>query len=247
MTKKINLVLSGGGARGAIHVGIYQYLKENNYEIQEIAGTSVGSLIGCLIAADVHPQELIKVMRDSQIKDFLKPDFRSKLALFNLDKLNKVIESYIPHNSFEGLNIPFTACSTNLSKNKAQFFTSGELSDRVEASCSIPLVFSPKQIDGDLYCDGGLLNNLPVQAISDNGFPIVACHANNYKYEPIHKTGEVINRIVNISVGNTAKEGMELADVLINPFLEHSYSTLDLKDSQELFDIGYGEAQKILG
>jgi len=82
--KKINLVLSGGGAGGAIHVGVYQYLKEHNYEIQEIAGTSVGSLIGCLIAAEVHPQELIKVMRDSQIKDFLNPFLKHSYSTLDL-------------------------------------------------------------------------------------------------------------------------------------------------------------------
>ncbi|MDA8596104.1 patatin-like phospholipase family protein [Flavobacteriaceae bacterium] len=245
--KKVNLVLSGGGARGVIHLGVYKYLKENDYEIVQVAGTSAGSLVGCLIAAGCSPQDILKLMTSPEIKNFMKASPWRRMSLFNLRGLRKLLLRIIPHNSFEGLTIPLTVCSTNLNTKKAHYLRSGDLVKSVIASCSIPIVFEPQYIDGELHADGGLTDNLPVKGLIKNDYPVIAVNVNNYRLNPLKRMGDIAERIVNIAVANTVEYGLEHADYVINPSLYGVFPTLDLKSAKELVIIGYDEADEQLG
>ena len=61
---KIGLVLGGGGARGAAHIGVLKVLEENNVPIDFIVGTSMGSIVGGLYAAGYSPDEIDTIIRD---------------------------------------------------------------------------------------------------------------------------------------------------------------------------------------
>ena len=247
MSKEIALCLSGGGARGAIHVGVLKYLEDEEYHIKSIAGTSIGALIGVMIASGMKSDQILNLMGTKAIRHFVKASFSSRNALFNMSGVRKILNEHIPHNDLEKLEIPLTACSTNLTKDEASYISTGKLDDAVIASCSIPIVFDPINIDGDLHCDGGLLNNLPVQALNDQAYTKLAVHVNNYNVPELTTYKDIVQRVINVAVGHTAKEGRSLADKLIEPYLPHPYPTLDLKATNELFNIGYNEAKKILG
>ncbi len=78
---KIGLVLSGGGSRGVVHIGVLKALEENNIPIDLIAGTSIGSMIGGLYASGYTPDELQSLMNTIKWQDLYK-DEASRRTLF---------------------------------------------------------------------------------------------------------------------------------------------------------------------
>ena len=61
--QKVGLVLSGGGAKGAAHIGVIKALEENNIPIDYITGTSIGAIIGSLYAMGYSPEEMLELDR----------------------------------------------------------------------------------------------------------------------------------------------------------------------------------------
>jgi NTE family protein len=76
-----DLVLEGGGVKGIGLVGAYATLQEAGYSFRRIAGTSAGAIVGALIAADIPPDELQKVMREIDYGRFEDKGFLDHLGL----------------------------------------------------------------------------------------------------------------------------------------------------------------------
>lgn len=60
--QKVGLVLSGGGAKGAAHIGVIKALEENNIPIDYVTGTSIGAIIGSLYAMGYTPDEMLELL-----------------------------------------------------------------------------------------------------------------------------------------------------------------------------------------
>jgi NTE family protein len=162
MTKKIALVLSGGGARGIAHIGVINELLKRKYEITAIAGTSMGALVGGVYAmGKLNEFEEWMVSLD-KLRMFKLLDFTfSANGLIKGDKLLNKIMEIVGDRKIEELPIPYVAVATNIIEKSEVVFKSGSIYDAVRASISIPTVFTPHNVDGNLLVDGGLLNNMP--------------------------------------------------------------------------------------
>jgi len=79
---KIGLVLSGGGSRGLVHIGVLKALEENNIPINMIVGTSIGSMLGGLYASGYTPQELQDIMTSMDWNDIYKDEARRSTLFF---------------------------------------------------------------------------------------------------------------------------------------------------------------------
>ncbi len=79
--KKIGLALGEGGARGLVHIGVLQVFKENNIEVDIIAGTSIGAIIGAMYCEKKDPYEV-----ESRFKDFINSDLYEDVGFMNLEK-----------------------------------------------------------------------------------------------------------------------------------------------------------------
>jgi NTE family protein len=159
---KISLVLSGGGARGYIHIGVIEELKAQGCEIVSISGTSMGALIGALEACGkldiyknwVESLELIDILK------FIKPPFK-----LNGDKIFNKIKELVGEYYIEDLPVKFTAVATDLKKGKEVWFQKGPLWEAVKASAAIPGVFEPVHLHNMTLVDGGVLNLMPVAPV----------------------------------------------------------------------------------
>ena len=69
---RIGLVLGGGGARGAAHVGVLKVLKEMHIPVDCIAGTSMGAIVGGLYASGLSPEEIGREIREMDWDDVLE-------------------------------------------------------------------------------------------------------------------------------------------------------------------------------
>jgi NTE family protein len=146
----------------------------------------------------------------------------------------------IPENDFAKLKIPLTVAATDIRKGQIRYFSVGELVPAIVSSCSIPAIFNPVSLDGNLYVDGGLLDNLPVKPIRSECDFIVGSHCNHISPDfDVKNIKLVVERSLLISIYANTEVSRGLCDVFIEPPRMDRFSSLDLSKAQEIFEFSY--------
>lgn len=165
-------VLGGGGLLGAHEVGMLRALAEAGVRPDLVVGTSIGALNGVLVAAD--PAEAAGRLARMWQGEELRMAFSEKLFgraarlvrsgthLHSLEPLRKVLASVLPGDSFSDLELPFQCVAASIEGATARWFSSGPVVPAVMASCAVPGLLPPVEIDGTHYFDGGLVDSIPV-------------------------------------------------------------------------------------
>lgn len=162
--KKIGLALSGGGARGVAHIGVLRALAENGIEPDVLSGTSAGAIVATWHAAGLSIDEMVGIVAESSLFKAFKLVIPST-GLTSLSYLRDKLVQMIPEDNFSVLKKPTFIAISNLNKGELEIRSEGSLFDVVLASSSIPLIFKPVEMDGQVYVDGGLFCNLPVEPL----------------------------------------------------------------------------------
>ncbi len=171
--KKIGLALSGGAARGFAHLGVLKVLREHDIPIDFIAGTSAGSIVGAAFAAGLSIEEIIEMGRKMTWYRMTGFSYSPKGILSNAS-MGAFLRKVFPRDKFEDLPIPFAAVTCDLETGNAIILKeTGDLVDAVRASCAIPGVFTPVEINGKRLFDGGVVANVPTKAVRQLGAEIV--------------------------------------------------------------------------
>ena len=242
---KIGLVLSGGGARGITHLGVIKALQEMGISFDQIAGTSAGAITGALIAHGYSPDESLKIIESSSFVRHLRPAW-NRMGLLRIDTAIELYKKYIPHDSFEGLQIPLHVVAVDLGAGEQVVFEQGELIRPVLASCCLPGIFEPLLINKRQYVDGGVLNNLPVDVIEHKVDCLIGSHCNpSGTTKPIRSMRTVIERSIILAVQSKTKEKFSRCSVLLEPDGLVGYSPMDISKARELFRIGYQYTQSM--
>jgi NTE family protein len=243
---RIGYCLSGGGVRGVAHIGALQALKENGIEADIISGASAGSIVGSLYAAGKSSEEMLDFVNQSSYMKIFKFGFPGK-GLTNLSFLQDHLKKFIPHDSFENLQRQFMVAVSNLSTGKIEILDSGSLTQAVVASSSIPLVFQPVLINDNLYVDGGLMNNLPSEAIRDQCDLLIGINVMPIKEVGAEELTNVMSigmRCFQLSVNQNMKSSSLLCDIMIVPVELHRHSPFLLKNIDKIYRIGYDAAME---
>lgn len=170
--KRVGLALGGGGARGMAHVGVIRVLEQAGIPIDCIAGTSAGSVVGAAYAAGIRDERLMDLalhLRWRQIARLIWP----REGLVSFDRLESYLIDTAGDLTFADLQMPYAAVAANLATGKQVVLTSGRVAPAVRASCSVPGVVTPIEIDGVRLVDGGIANNLPITVVRDLGADVV--------------------------------------------------------------------------
>jgi len=161
--KKISLVLGSGGARGHAHVGVIRAIEERGLEIRNIAGTSMGALIGGIYAAgalETYTEWAYRLERRDVVK-LLDLSFTWK-SIFKGERVFEVLRELIGDREVTELDRGFTAVATAIDEQREVWLNRGPLFRAVRASCAVPGVFAPVELDGRMLVDGGLVNPIPI-------------------------------------------------------------------------------------
>jgi NTE family protein len=161
--KTVSLVLGSGGARGHAHIGVIRALEESNFEILNIAGTSMGSAIGGIYAADeldTYTDWAFKLDKGDVVR-LLDFSF-SWQSIFKGERIIKVLKELVGDRKIEDLNKRFTAVATSLDDQREIWLNSGPLFTAIKASTAVPGVFAPVELNGRTLVDGGLVNPIPI-------------------------------------------------------------------------------------
>jgi NTE family protein len=243
--KKIGIVLSGGGIRGIAHLGILKALKSTGIQFNHIVGTSAGSIAGSFYAAGIDPEEALEIFLKTRLMKFVRPALGS-LGLINIERTADIFKEYLPA-LIEDLKIPTTICTTNFSEGSVAYFTKGSLIKSIHASCCIPGVFKPIMINEQMYVDGGVLNNFPVEPLLNNCDYIIGSTCNNLK--PVDKIigiTRLMQRAAIMSINHDMERKSKFCNLLIEPKGMGEINTFDTKKAETIYWVAYEEALRAI-
>lgn len=168
--KKVGLVLGSGSARGLAHLGVLNVLKEAGVEIEFVAGTSVGALVGAFFVAGKIDKlmEFTKSLtswESLKFADFMIP----KNGLIEGKKIERFLRDNLGYTKIEDLDIPFACVTVDYYTGAEVILKSGDLVNAVRASISIPGIFKPVPVSNLLLVDGGVINPVPVGVVRELG------------------------------------------------------------------------------
>ncbi len=161
--QSVSLVLGSGGARGLAHIGIIQWLEDQGYRIESIAGSSMGALIGGIYAAGELPtyRRWVCALSRTDVLRFLDFAFSGR-GLFKGDRIIDTLKGMVGEHAIEDLPIAFTAVATDIDRRREVWISKGPLFDAIRASIAVPTVFTPHRYLGLTLVDGGLLDPVPI-------------------------------------------------------------------------------------
>lgn len=241
---KIGLALSGGGAKGFAHLGVFKLLEESGLKPDIISGTSAGSLMGVLFADGYSADEIKNMFIGREFSEFAQLQI-PKSGLFNYDRFQEFLKRHLRSKRIEDLPIPTVIVATDLDRGCSHEFRSGPIVEAVTASCCMPIVFSPVLINGVHYVDGGLFRNFPVSTIRDECEYVIGVNVSplipqRYKQTLLH----IAERTYHYVFKANAIEDRELCDILIEAKEVGLYKTFDLENINLISEIGYEAAVK---
>lgn len=236
---KVGLALSGGGARGFAHLGIIKALEELGITISQVSGTSAGAIAGAFYCYGFKPDQILEIISSTGFLKSVRPAW-AWTGLLSMEGFKEVLLRHLPENSFESLKIPLTIAATEIRHGRVTYFNSGELVSRILASSSIPALFNPSILDGHVYVDGGIMDNLPVRPLVGKCDFIIGSHSNPVEQLfDIKNVKEITERSLLIAINVNSSHSKAQCNVVIEPPDLGKFSTFDLSRGKEIFEIGY--------
>jgi NTE family protein len=237
----IGLVLSGGGARGAAHIGVIKALEEHNIFPTHISGTSAGAIVGALYAAGVNWSEILNFFKTIPLFHTSRYA-RNKPGFLNSANFYDDLKTYFPEDSFSALKKPMFIAAANIIDGSSKIFSKGQLIKPIIASASFPGVFTPTEINGKYYVDGGTLNNFPVEPLKSSCDKIIGVYVNPLKEVSINDlkhSYSVIERAYKIKVAAESMNKFPDCDLIISPQELVNYGTFGMNNMDAIFKLGY--------
>lgn len=186
----VSLVLGSGGARGLAHIGVIHWLEENNFGISSISGCSMGALIGGIYAAGKlnEFEEWVRAITKVDIATMLDLSWE-KSGLFKGDKIINTLVDLVGDLLIEDLPMTYTAIAADVRSEKEIWINSGRLFDAIRASISLPMFFTPFDLNGVNLIDGGVLNPVPIApTFSDDSDYTIAVNLGGTVENKVKKT-----------------------------------------------------------
>jgi NTE family protein len=175
--RSLGLVLGGGGARAFSHVGVLRELEDHGLHVDRIGGSSVGAIIAALHASGNDGEALEEISYAEFVRRKLFSDWRvPTTSLARGRRMHDSAARNFGASVFEGLPRQLHIVSTDLVTRTRQVHRRGAVGRAVMASARLPVLFAPMPDDsGRLLIDGGVLDNLPADLLTerDEG-PVVA-------------------------------------------------------------------------
>ncbi len=242
---KIALVLGGGAAKGFAHVGVIRVLEQEKIPISMIIGTSVGSLIGGLYAANPDSFQLEWLAFKIDRNDIL--DFSivySKLGPVQGARLESFLEQNVKVKKVEETKIPFSPVATDLNTGETVTLDKGSLAKAIHASSAIPGVFVPVQFGNRLLVDGGVTDNVACDIARAKGADIIIAVnlSKDVKNYQIDSLVDIMSQSISIMMHRTTMDKLGSGDVVIEPDTK-GISMFDFSQKKQLMEEGIKSAR----
>lgn len=266
---KLGLAMSGGGIKGAAHIGVIQALQEENIKVDIVGGTSIGSIVAALYAMEYTPKEMLKlfnyfsklIFKNSAM--YTDPRGKKLLSiqaggLYSGENIAFAIEEagkYKNIKKLQDLKIPIVIPAVDLRDSEKYVFTNmGKINDKylnkadisiaVRASSSYPAIFAPCIYNKHKFVDGGILDNIPVEEVKKIGADKVI--AIRFKLNKTSRTiglRSTLNKAIDIMFSKIEGEEVKKADYVIEIDTQ-DVNPFDFKQSNKCYKYGYLQTKK---
>lgn len=241
-----SLALSGGGARGAAHVGVLKVLEREGLKPSFVCGTSIGALIGGLYASGVPVSKIEELVLTGELGKAFFPVSKSlqvikygipyiaarsillkpQIGLYSGVSLAKFVERNLPNGitRIEEMPIRFACCAVDVTTAKQVWMSTGNIGEAIRASNTYPGLFRPMRLGEHVLIDGGIRSNLPTGLAEAKGPSTVVAvrlqahlqRVNPKEFDTVLDYGE---RISSIMLSESEDKELGNADILIEPAL----------------------------
>lgn len=261
-------MLSGGGPLGALQVGALKALFEHGVRPDIVVGTSVGALNAAFVAFNptlegIHRMERIwRTLGEHDL--FPGGRFRASWArmfvrgnrVFENSGLRHLVTSTLgPHVRIEEASIPLGIICTDMETGDERIFTSGEVLEPIIASTAMPGVFPPVEIEGRMYMDGGIANNVPIGPAADLGATtlwVLNSTSHKAQHRPLHRPMDYFFHA--FTLARAQRLGLDLKHYgdkvrlnLIPPVeLDFFVPFASMEHSNRLIDLAYEHTKRFL-
>lgn len=241
----IGLVLSGGGMRGAAHIGVIKALEEYNISPTHVAGSSAGAIVGSLYAYGYKWDEILRFFNEVQLMSISKYAL-NKPGFIDAEKFYDDFKIYLKDDDFSFLKKKLFITATNILNGKLKIFEKGELIKTVLASAAFPGLFAPVKIKTSYYIDGGALNNFPLEAIKQKCERFIGVYVDGFdvvKMKDLKHSHNVVERVFKLKSVLENQHKFAECDIMIMPSELNKFGTFDKKNIEAIVDIGYNAAK----
>ena len=240
------IVLSGGLVRGFAHLGVLKALNERHIYPDVISGVSAGAIVAAFYGAGYPPDTILEFFEGKRLRSFMKLSLRRD-GLMNLKGLRKFMEKRLDRKMLQELDIPVYLTVTNFNTGRPEHLSEGNLIDLVIASASVPVMFRPVHINGNVFFDGGITNNFPVEPIQDDCKEIIGINVNPVSViTKVRGLRYIATRSFYIGVAAETYEKCKNLKYFIEPAGLHKFGYFAISKCREIFEVGYKEAVKVL-
>jgi NTE family protein len=236
---RIGLALSGGGARSFAHLGVLKALEELQLPVKVISGTSSGAIAAVLYGIGLTPEEIFQKVTETRFMRLIRPAF-SRYGLINLNQLEETFKQYLEGKTFADLNPKVIVSATDINRGATVYFSEGEIIKPLVASSALPFLCQPVSYQDHLLVDGGLLNNLPIECLTEEADFIIGVHVNPIDHQrEVKSLRDMVERTCQLAINNNVAPRMKLCDFLIEPPQLKNFRLLSLKNAREMYEAGY--------
>jgi NTE family protein len=244
--KSVGISLSGGGSRGVAHVGILKALEEAGIKISKVTGTSAGAIVGAFYCSGFSPDCIMDIIREINLIGMMRPALK-RAGLLKLENTIPTFKKYIKNDSFSELKIPLVVSATNLGSGLSDYLSTGPLIMSVLASCAVPFLFQPININDNMYIDGGILNNLPIEPLEGQCDLIIGSSCNpvagNFVPTGLKSLAE---RVLLLGAGVSTRQKIERCDLFLEPDELKCIGGFNFSKADDIFQIGYSYGRAMM-
>jgi NTE family protein len=244
---KIGLALSGGTAKSVAHIGILKALVERGIKVDYLAGTSGGSLVAAFYAAGKSVEEMETLAGGIHWRNIARLTI-PRLGLLSSDKIGEFIENEIGNVELNDLRIPVAIVVTDLTTGKGMVLTEGRVSVACQASSCIPGFYTPAEMEGHVFIDGGFSEHVPVVALLSFGRMFAIAVNLGFEKGTRRKPRnlfEMMLQVANYIAQQNAEASERRADFVIRPDLSR-FGLFELHKASDIIERGYVETLRII-
>ena len=264
---RVVAALSGGGAKGAAHIGALKAMEEQGYAPGHYVGTSMGAVIGAMFASGMSYEGAVQRITALSRGDVARLAAGALLgplgrSILKEEPLRDTIAQLVPAQRFDDLAVPLTVTAVDVETSELVLFGAGgksevPLHDALYASSALSVYYPPAVIGGRAYVDGGLRAVFPIEpaAAMDPDLVIGVYTGPQAVEEPKGEPGRygllaAHDHAMRILMAVQAEEAIarwngRVPLVVIRPQVEPR-ATFDVKHAMRYVESGYREASKVL-
>lgn len=248
--QKLALILSGGAARGAYHLGMLQYLEEQKIKIDAYSGSSIGAIISVAHASGISAKEQLKIFSSKDIKKVLKFNY-FKNGLIKIDTNHKLLNELLPIKKLEDLETKVYVNAYDIKKKQLHYFDRGDTHTLCMASSALIPIFKPISYENMYLIDGGLIDNIPIRPFLEqkSAYKTVSIDVMPKRIYPLQKKRNInpiklLKKRVFARRIDNANYSIKHTDHYITNQNIRNFKMFTFNELNDCFNYGYKEAQK---